>query len=72
MKQIKQNSTQIPVFTENFAKFLHVLVTVVVKHAELYFPFAKNHKLTCLLLTFMSQGMEVYVITLFITTSHFF
>lgn len=29
MKQIKQNSTQIPLFTENFAKFLQILLSFI-------------------------------------------
>lgn len=41
MKQIKQNSTQIPVFPENFAEFLQLLVVVVAECAEPYFPFSK-------------------------------
>lgn len=42
MKQIKQNSTQIPASTENFSEFLQLLVVVVAERAEPSFPFAKK------------------------------
>lgn len=42
MKQIKQNSTRIPAFTENFSESLQLLVVVGAERAEPYFPFAEK------------------------------